>query len=99
MRPTIVYVHPHFTMRAGATNFVLDTATGLQERGWPVVIVTGQVDREIVGSRPLGIIELGGPLPSDPRHWLGLGWLIRRLFAELDRISPKILFPQVLPAN
>ncbi len=99
MRPTIVYLHPHFTMRAGATNFVLDTATGLQERGWPVVIVTGQVDREIVGSRPLGIIELGGPLPSDPRHWLGLGWLIRRLFAELDRISPKILFPQVLPAN
>jgi glycosyltransferase involved in cell wall biosynthesis len=86
-------------MRAGATNFVLDTATGLQARGYPVVIVTGQADSEIVGERKLEIVELGGPLPSDPRHWLGLAGLERRVFAALDRIRHKILFPQVHPAN
>lgn len=99
MRPTIVYVHPHLAMRTGATNFVLVTASGLQERGWPVVIVTGQADPAIVGDRTLDIVELGGPLPSDPRHWLGLGGLERRVFAALDRIPHKVLFPQVHPAN
>lgn len=99
MRPTIVYVHPHLMMRTGATNFVLVTASGLQERGWRVVIVTGQADPAIVGDRNLNIVELGGPLPSDPRHWLQLGGLERRLFAALDRIPHKVLFPQVHPAN
>jgi len=98
-RPTIVYVHPHLMMRTGATNFVLNTAVGLQERGWPVVIVTGQADPAIVGDRKLDIVELGGPLPSDPRHWLGLGGLERRVFVALDRIPHKVLFPQVHPAN
>lgn len=86
-------------MRTGATNFVLNTAVGLQERGWPVVIVTGQADPAIVGERKLDIVELGGPLPSDPRHWMGLGGLERRVFATLDRIPNKVLFPQVHPAN
>lgn len=99
MRPTIVYIHPHLTMRAGATTFVLVTAKGLHERGWPVVIVTGQADPEIVGDCPADIVEVGGPLPSDLRHWLQLGSLERRVFAALDRIPNKILFPQVLPAN
>ena len=99
MQPTIVYVHPHLMMRTGATNFVLNTAVGLQERGWPVVIVTGQADPAIVGERKLDIVELGGPLPSDPWHWLGLGGLERRVFAALDRIPHKVLFPQVHPAN
>ncbi len=99
MRPTIVYVHPHLAMRTGATNFVLVTASGLQERGWPIVIITGQADPAIVGDRKLDIVELGGPLPSDPRHWLGLGNLERRVFAALDRIPNKVLFPQVHPAN
>ena len=84
MRPTIVYVHPHLTMWTGATHFVLETATGLQARGYPVVVVTGQADPEIVGGRKLEIVELGGPLPSNPRHWLGLAGLERRLFAALD---------------
>lgn len=99
MRRSIVYIHPHLTMRAGATNFVLDTAMGLQERGWPVVIVTQQANPEIVGNRSLDIVELGGPLPSDPRHWLQLGSLERRVFTTLDSIKHKILFPQVHTAN
>jgi len=99
MRPTIVYVHPHLTMRSGSTEFVLNTAVGLQERGWPVVIVAIKADPEIVGDRNVEIVELGGPLPSDPRHWLGLPGLERRLFAALDRIPDKILFPQVHTAN
>jgi glycosyltransferase involved in cell wall biosynthesis len=99
MRPTIVYVHPHMMMRTGATNFVLVTATGLQARGWPVVVVTGRADPAIVGERKLEIVELGGPLPSDPRHWLALAGLERRLFAALDRIPHKVLFPSVHPAN
>jgi glycosyltransferase involved in cell wall biosynthesis len=99
VRRTIVYVHPHLMMRTGATNFVLVTASGLQTRGWPVVIVTGQADPAIVGDRKLEIVELGGPLPSDPRHWLRLGGLERRVFAALDHISHNVLFPQVHPAN
>jgi glycosyltransferase involved in cell wall biosynthesis len=71
----------------------------VQARGWPVVIVTGQADPAIVGDRQLEIVELGGPLPSDPRHWLRLGGLERRVFAALDRIPHKVLFPQVHPAN
>jgi len=99
VRPTIVYVHPHLMMRTGATEFVLDTAVGLQERGWPVVIVAGQADPAIIGDREVDIIELGGPLPSDPRHWLGLAAVERRLFRSLDGIPRKIVFPQVHPAN
>jgi len=99
MHPTIVYVHPHLTMRSGSTEFVLNTAMGLQERRWPVVIVAIKADPTIVGDRKVEIVELGGPLPSDPRHWLGLPGLERRLFAALDRIPNKILFPQVHTAN
>jgi len=99
VRPTIVCIHPHLMMRTGATEFVLDTAVRLQERGWPVVIIAGQADPAIVGDRKVEIIELGGPLPSDPRHWLQLGGLERRLFRALDGIPRKILFPQVHPAN
>ncbi len=99
MRPTIVYVHPHLTMRSGSTEFVLNTAVGLQERGWPVVVVAIKADPTIVGDRNVEIVELGGPLPSDPRHWLSLPGLERRLFAVLDRIHDKILFPQVHTAN
>jgi len=99
MRPTIVYVHPHLTMRSGSTEFVLNTAVGLQERGWSVVIVAIKADPAIVGDRNVRIVELGGPLPSDPRHWFGLPGLERRLFAALDSIRDKILFPQVHTAN
>lgn len=98
-RPTIVYVHPHLMMRTGATNFVLVTSTGLQEQGWNVVIVTGQADPAIVGNRRLNIVELGGQLPSNPRHWVELPWLERHLFTALDAISNKALFPSVHPAN
>lgn len=100
--PTIVYVHPHLMMRTGATNFVLATASGLRDHGWPVAVVTGQADPAIVGEHDMtgvDIIELGGPLPSDPRHWLGLGRLERGVFSALDAIPHKILFPQVHPAN
>lgn len=86
-------------MRSGSTEFVLNTAVGLQERGWPVVIVAIKADPTIVGDRNVKIVELGGPLPSDPRHWLGLLGLERRLFATLESIRDKILFPQVHTAN
>lgn len=98
--PTIIYLHPHFTLPGGAGKVVLETATRLQNKGYKIVIVCGQVWDEYRRQYPdLNFQSIRSPLSSSFLFWILFPVWQMKIRKALDRYPGAILFPQVFPAN
>lgn len=96
----LVYLHPHFTLPGGAGNVVLESASRLNPDKYNVWILCIRADSQFKSNYPrLSFIEIGGPLSNSLLFWVTLSWVQYKVHRVLNRLSPKIIFPNVLPAN
>lgn len=96
----LVYLHPHFTLPGGAGNVVLESASRLNPNKYNVWILCIRADSQFKSNYPqLSFIEIGGPLSNSALFWIALPWVQYKVHGALNRLSPKIIFPNVLPAN
>ncbi len=99
--PTIIYLHPHFTLNGGAGKFVLETAKRLAIKGYRIFIVSLRSDTAIIGPYSKGIefIDLEEPVSSSVWFWLKFPLIVRKIFKILDTYPHALIFAQVFPAN
>lgn len=97
---TVVILHPHFTIPGGAGKVALEVAKRLQQRGYRVVLLTGQVRDQYHSAYPeLQFISLDLPLTDSWLFWFGFPFWQHRIETALDKLGSIILFPQIFPAN
>ncbi|MDF1592854.1 MAG: glycosyltransferase family 4 protein [Desulfobacterales bacterium] len=96
----LIFLHPHFTLPGGAGNAVIEAASRLNPERYNVRIICIRADSDYKNRYPaLCFIEIGGPLSSSPMFWLTFPWVQYKIHSELNRFSPGIIIPNVLPAN
>ena len=101
-RPKInlVFLHPHFTLPGGAGNAVLEAASRINPEKFNVQILCIRADSNYKKRYPgISFIEIGGPLSSHLLFWIAFPWIQYKVHRELNRLSPGIIMPNVLPAN
>lgn len=99
-KPTVVFLHPHFTLPGGAGKFVLRVGQLLAERGWTVVVISMRAKKEFRQQAPLVIFEdVGGPITSSFIFWIFFPYYYLKMAALINKYKDGILFPQVFPAN
>lgn len=101
LKPTLVYLHPHFTLSGGAGKFVLETGKRLAQKGYQVKVISITTVPTIVQNyQPeIEFINIGGPLSSQVSFWLMFPVSCWRVWQAIRPLPKVILFPQVFPAN
>jgi len=100
LKTNLIYLHPHFTLPGGAGNVVLEGARRLNPEKYNVHILCIRADPEYKRKYPeLSFVEIGGPISGSPLFWLGFPWVQYKIHRELNRLSPKVILPNILPAN
>jgi len=99
--PTVIYLHPHFTIEGGAGRYVLETATRLALRGYRVKVLSVRAAPQIVGDakKSVDFIDLGGPISSKLGFWLRFPFTFLKILKIVDQNPGALIFAQVFPAN
>lgn len=99
-KTNFIYLHPHFTLPGGAGGVILESAVRLNPDKYNVWILCIRANSEFKSKySTLSFIEIGGPLSSSPLFWFTFPWVQYKIHGALNRLSPTIIFPNVLPAN
>ena len=97
----ITFVTTHLTIYGGAGVFLMDYANKLAENGYEIAIIAQKILTPKYHFDPrIQLIELGGPLPSNPIHWLKMFHDIQKRYVNaLSQSYSDILLPQFFPVN
>ncbi len=96
----ILFVVTHLTTFGGVGKVILDYANKFCEQGHQVGIIAQKID--IDNYRFLDnivIIEIGGPLPKNPLHWIFLNKIRKKYQNVIQKLKPNILFSHNFPSN
>lgn len=96
----ITFVTSHLTVYGGGGIVVQDYANKLSEWDHQVSIVAQKVnDKYYQFDSDVKIIEIGGPLPLNPFHWIKLFHIRNKYLKTLKKINPNVAISQNFPSN
>lgn len=96
----IAFVTSHLTVFGGGGKFVTDYANKFCERNHSVAVVAQKIDRKYYKfNDKISLIEIGGPLPSNPLHWLRFKKIKKSYLKVLNKLDCDIFLSQNFPSN
>ena len=96
----IVFVISHLTVFVGAGKFLMDYANKFCEKGHSITIVTQKIDRDKYQfNNEILLIEVGGPLPSNPFYWLKFRKIKKKFLNVLNNLDSKLFISLNFPSN
>ncbi|MEE9379293.1 MAG: glycosyltransferase family 4 protein [Candidatus Lokiarchaeia archaeon] len=96
----ITFVTPHLTLYGGGGIFIMNYANNLCERGHKLTVVTQKINQNDYKFNPnVSIIEIGGPLPTNPFHWVLLRFTKKKFFKVLNKIKADFIISINFPSN
>ncbi|MFX0104822.1 MAG: glycosyltransferase family 4 protein [Candidatus Hodarchaeota archaeon] len=96
----ITFVTSHLTLFGGGGKVVMDFSNELIEKGYEINVVAQKIDQEkYLFKKGINLIEVGGPLPSNPIHWLKLKSLKKRYYDILNNLNSELIISLNFPAN
>jgi glycosyltransferase involved in cell wall biosynthesis len=100
--PTIVILHPHFTMPGGAGRVALELGKRLAKNR-RVVVIAQKINQEYIEAYPeIKFESINGPVTSSLRFWLLIPYWQWRTSQRIDQYARRgeiVIFPQVFPSN
>jgi len=96
----IYFVTSHLTVYGGAGIFVMNYANEFNKRGHKVTVIAQRINKEYYKfNLKVDLIEIGGPLPSNPLHWILLRFIRKKFLKVLNKINTGFLISQNFPSN
>lgn len=96
----IVFITTHLTIYGGGGKFLMDYANNFCEKGHDVTIIAQRINKNNYSlSNKIKLIEIGGPLPSNPLYWLEFSIIKRKYLREIANIESDIIISLHFPTN
>ena len=96
----ITFVASYLTVYGGGGIFLTDYANKLCERGHQVTIVSQKVDKNLYKfNGSIDVLEIGGPLPSNPLFWLKFNSIVKQFIRILSQLKSDINISVNFPSN
>ncbi|MBD3216228.1 MAG: glycosyltransferase [Candidatus Lokiarchaeota archaeon] len=96
----IVFATSHLTVYGGGGIFVQDYANELSNLGHDISVITQKINTGLYRfNEKVQIIEVGGYLPTNPLHWVQLGYIRKKHQKILKNINPDIVISQNFQSN
>lgn len=96
----IVFVTSHLTVITGASKFVSEYVNKFNEHGHNVTIVAQKIDlNNYKIHHDISLIEIGGPLPSTPLHWLLFNVVKNKYLRALKVLQGDLVVSIGFPSN
>ncbi len=96
----IAFVTTHLTTIGGAGKFLMNYANKLSERGHNITIVAQIINRNNYEFyNKISLIEIGGPLPSNPIYWLSFNIIKKKYIKALSKLKVDLIVSQLFPTN
>ena len=88
----IAFVTSHMTVYTGAGKFLMDYANVFSEKGHEITVVAQKINQDnFKFNEKITLIEVSGPLPSNPFHWLRFKKIKKRYLKVLNRLDVDLL--------
>ncbi|MFW9896174.1 MAG: glycosyltransferase family 4 protein [Candidatus Thorarchaeota archaeon] len=96
----ITFVASHLTIYGGGGKFLLDYANILCENGHNITIIAQKINNEMYRfSKNISLIEVGGPLPSNPLFWFEFNKIKRRYLKVINQLECDIFVSLHFPTG
>ena len=96
----ITFVASYQTVYGGGGIFLTNYANKLCERGHEITVVSQKVDKNLYKFNDLiNVLEVGGPLPSNPLFWLKFNHIVRQYHRVLAQLKSDINISVNFPSN
>ncbi len=96
----IAFVTSHLTVFTGAGKFLMDYANAFSERGHEITVVAQKINQDnFKFNKKITLIETGGPLPSNPYHWLRFKKIKKRYLKILNKLDIDLFVSFYFPSN
>ena len=96
----ITFVTTYLTQFGGGGKIVMDFSNELIERGHQINVVAQKINHEKYRFKDeVSTFEVGGPLPSNPFHWLRFHNIKHKYLKVLNEIEKDILISVHFPSN
>lgn len=96
----IAFVTTHMTLMGGGGKFLRDFANKLCEKGHNITIVAQKIDRnKYKFHHKVKLIEIGGPLPSNPIYWINFKRIKKKYLDVLNGLKIDIITSIHFPTN
>ena len=96
----ITFVTSHLTLFGGGGKVIMDFSNELVERGYEINVVAQKIDQEkYIFKKSVNLIEIGGPLPSNPIHWLKLKKIKKKYVRVLNSLDSDLTISLNFPSN
>ncbi len=96
----ISFVTPHLTVYGGGGIFIMNYANELSERGHKITVIAQKINQnDYQFDTNVSLIEVGGPLPTNPLHWIFLKFTKKKFFKVLNTINADFIISINFPSN
>jgi len=96
----ITFVTSHLTGIVGGSKFLMEFANSFCERGHDITVIAQKIYKNNYQfQNKISIIEVKGPLPSNPLHWLFFKILKRKFLKEIYNLDCDLIISLSFPAN
>ena len=96
----IVFVTSHLTIYGGGGKFLVDYINRFCEKGHSITIIALKINSDMYKfKKEVSLIEVGGPLPSNPLFWLEFNKMKRKYLKAINQVESDLIISLHFPSS